>query len=104
MSPVDVSKEVLAAISYTHELGAYATPELKTLFNDWLIEIERLITAFVREHRRVDSEAVAHHFKLGRDSVIFIISKLVREGKISMQVSDNEPCRILPLKGKNIID
>ena len=104
MSPVDVSKEVLAAISHIHALEGYATSELKTLFNDWLIEIERLITAFIHENKRVDSEAVAHHFKLERDSVIFIISKLTREGRISMQASDNEPCRILPLRNKKETD
>ena len=100
MSPVDVSKEVLTAISRTYALASYATPELKTLFNDWLLEIERLVTDFVREHRRVDPGEVARHFKLQRDSVIFILSKLTREGRISMQIRDNESGKVRPIKRK----
>ena len=98
MSPVDVSKEVLTAISHTYTLASYATPELKTLFNDWLLEIERMVTEFVRERKRVDPGEVAHRFKLQRDSVIFILSKLTREGRISMQIRDNESGKIRSLK------
>ena len=100
MSPVEVSKEVLSAISHTYALASYATPELKNLFNDWLSEIERLITDFVRERRRVDPGEVARHFKLKRDSVIFVLGKLTREGSISMQITDNTSGKIRPFKRK----
>ncbi len=100
MSPIDVSKEVLAAISHTYALASYATPELRNLFNDWLLEIERLVTEFVRERKRVDPGEVARHFKLERDSVIFILSKLTREGRISMQLSDKGSDKIRPFKRK----
>lgn len=100
MSPVEVSKEVLSAISHTYVLASYATPELKNLFNDWLSEIERLITEFVRGRRWVDPGKVARHFKLKRDSVIFILGKLTREGRISMQITDNPSGKIRPFKRK----
>ena len=93
-----MSKEVLAAISYTHELSSYATPELKNLFNDWLTEIERLITAFVNKKNRVDPDEVASEFKLQRDSVIFIISKLAREGRITMQATTTKKNKIRHLR------
>jgi hypothetical protein len=93
-----MSKEVLAAISHTYELSSYATPELKNLFNDWLTEIERLITAFVNKKNRVDPDEVAREFKLKRDSVIFIISKLAREGRITMQATTTKENKIRPLR------
>ncbi len=93
-----MSKEVLAAISNTYELSSYATPELKNLFNDWLTEIEQLITAFVNEKNRVDPDEVARQFKLQRDSVIFIISKLAREGRITMQATTTDKGKIRPLR------
>lgn len=95
-----MSKEVLAAISHTYSLASYATSELRSLFNDWLSEIERLITEFVRDRKRVDPGEVARHFKLRHDSVIFILGKLTREGRISMQISDNESGKIRPFKRK----
>ena len=93
-----MSKEVLAAINHTYELSSYTTPELRNLFNEWLTEIEQLITAFVNKKNRVDPDEVAREFKLQRDSVIFIISKLAREGRITMQATTTAKNKIRPLR------
>ncbi len=93
-----MSKEVLAAVSNTYELSSYATPELKNLFNDWLTEIEQLVTSFVHQKNRVDPDEVAREFKLQRDSVIFIISKLAREGRITMQATTTDKSKIRPMR------
>jgi hypothetical protein len=93
-----MSKEVLAAISHTYELSSYAPAELKNLFDDWLTEIEHLITGFVNRKNRVDPDEVAREFTLKRDSVIFIISKLAREGKITMQATTTNKNKIRPLR------
>jgi hypothetical protein len=85
-----MSKEVLAAISRTYELATYSTPELRSLFNDWLTEIEQLMIDFINERRQADPAKIADHFHLQRGSVIFILSKLATEGKIDMQASGSE--------------
>lgn len=82
-----MSKEVISAISHSYELATYSTPELRGLFNDWLGEIEHEVVEFLKDRNRVDPDNVALRFKLSRESVIFILSKLAREGKISMQAS-----------------
>lgn len=87
MNPVEMSKEVISAISHSYELATYSTPELRSLFNDWLLEIENEIMEFLKDRERVDPDEVAEHLRIGRESAIFIISKLAREGKISMQAS-----------------
>ena len=79
-----MSKEVLTAISHSHELASYATPELRGLFNEWLGEIELRVTAFVDKRNRVDPQELASHFKLTTKSILFVLGKLAREGKISM--------------------
>lgn len=100
MNPIEMSKEVLAAISHTYELAFYATPELRSMFNDWLGEIERLVVSYVDARKRADPREIASHFKLTRDSVIFIMSKLTREGKIAMLATGNTNSKIRLLKGK----
>ncbi len=95
-----MSKEVLAAISHTYELASYSTPELRSLFNDWLEEIERLVVTYVNDRNKADPHEIAAHFKLKRDSVIFIMSKLAREGKITMQATGNTSSKIRLLRGK----
>jgi transcription initiation factor IIE alpha subunit len=82
-----MSKEVISAISHSYELATYSTPELRGLFNDWLGEIEHEVLEFLNERNKVDPDEVAQHFRLKRESVIFILSKLAREGKITMQAS-----------------
>lgn len=89
MNPVEMSKEVISAISHSYELATYSTPELRGLFNDWLGEIEREIMEFLADRNTVDPDEVAQHFRLERGSVIFILSKLAREGKINIQASGN---------------
>ncbi len=95
-----MSKEVLAAISHTYELASYSTPELRSLFNDWLEEIERLVIAFVNDRNKADPDEIAVHFKLNRDSAIFILSKLALEGKIAMQATGNGSSKIRLLRKK----
>jgi len=82
-----MSKEVLSAISHSYELATYSTPELRGLFHDWLSEIEQEVVEYLHERDRVAPDDVADHFKLQRESVIFILGKLTREGKIQMQAS-----------------
>lgn len=85
MNPIDMSKEVLSAINHSYELASYATPELRGLFNDWLGEIELRVIAFVNRRQQADPKELADHFKLTTESIIFVLGKLAREGKISME-------------------
>ena len=82
-----MSKEVLSAISHSYELATYSTPELRGLFNDWLCEIEKEALVFLKGKTMVDPEIVARHLRLERESTIFILNKLAREGRIDVQVT-----------------
>jgi len=80
-----MSKEVISAVSHSYELATYSTPELRGLFNDWMREIEKEIVVFLTDREKVDPDEVASYFNLNRESVLFILGKLAREGKIKMQ-------------------
>ena len=80
-----MSKEVISAVSHSYELATYSTPELRGLFNDWMREIEKEIVVFLTDREKVDPDEVASYFRLNRESVLFILGKLAREGKIKMQ-------------------
>lgn len=87
MNPLDMSREVLSAVSHSYELATYSTPELRGLFSDWMAEIEREVIEFLRGRETVDPDEVAGRFRLKRESIIFILGKLAGEGKIKMQAS-----------------
>lgn len=84
-----MSKEVVSAISHSYELATYSTPELRGLFNDWLKEIETEMLAYLKNSDTTDYNELARHFRLNRESIIFILSKLASEGKINMKASGN---------------
>ena len=88
MNPMDMSKEVLSAVSQSSELATYSTPELRGLFNDWVGAIEREILDFIKDKGKVDPDEIASHFRLEKGSVIFMLSKLAKEEKIKMQASE----------------
>lgn len=79
----------MAAISYTYELASYSTPELRSLFDDWLGEIEHMVIDVVHTQKKADPDQIGARLNLQSNSVIFILSKLAREGKINMQASGN---------------
>lgn len=79
----------MAAISTTYELASYSTPELRSLFDDWLSEIEHLVVDFVNTRKKADPEQIGARLNLQPESVLFILSKLAREGKITLQASGN---------------
>ncbi|MDA8161348.1 MAG: hypothetical protein M0022_00360 [Desulfobacteraceae bacterium] len=84
-----MSKEVIAAISHTYELASYSTSELRSLFDDWLGAIEQLVIGFVNRQKKADPDEIATHLNLQRTSAIFVLSKLAREGKVTMQAAGN---------------
>ncbi len=84
---MEMSKEVLSAVSQSFELATYSTPELRGLFNDWVGVIEKEILDYIKERRKVDPDEIAEHFRLERGSIIFILGKLAREKKITMQAT-----------------
>lgn len=89
MNPLEMSKEVITAISYTYDLASYSTAELRSLFDDWLGAIEQLVVDFVNQRKKADPDEIATHLNLQRTSVIFVLSKLAREGRVVMQASGN---------------
>lgn len=86
---MEMSKEVLTAVSHSFELATYSTPELRGLFNDWMQAIEQEMIDFVKGRGKVDPDGIAEKLRLSRESVIFVLGKLAREGKIKMHLSGN---------------
>ena len=82
---MEMSKEVLSAVSQSYELATYSTPELRGPFNDWVQAIEGEIIGLLKDRGKVDSDEVAANFKLTKESAIFVLGKMEKEGKITMQ-------------------
>jgi hypothetical protein len=62
--------------------SAYATPELRTLFEEWLQKIEDHIVEVVETRPDMSEEAIARELGISKESVLFLINKAVEKGKI----------------------
>ncbi|MGQ9655990.1 MAG: hypothetical protein ACUVXD_18195 [Thermodesulfobacteriota bacterium] len=85
-SPMEMCRQMTQAVERASEMAAYATPELRDLFEDWLRQVEEEILAFVSEQGKVNALEIAERLKISEQSAVFLLSKLAREGKIHMSV------------------
>ena len=67
------------------ELSTYATPELRTLFEDWLLQLEEEIFNFAKDKETVNPQQVANAFKLSKESATFVLKKLAKKESITIE-------------------
>ncbi len=84
-NPMDMCKKMMENMSRSNTIAEFATPELRGLFEDWVQQIEEEILQFVQEHESVDPEEIAAHFKLSKNSVIYLLSKLAQKDAIKFK-------------------
>ena len=84
-APWDMCKKMMSTMGKTSELATFATPEVRELFEEWATQIEEEIFAYVQESKTDDTEKIAEHFKLSRNSVTFFLTRLAKKGKISLK-------------------
>ena len=89
-NPMEMCRGMIGSITKSAEMATYATPELRGLFEEWLSQIEGELIEFLGEKDAVAPEDVAKHFKLSTESAIFLISRLARQGKLTINLEKNK--------------
>jgi hypothetical protein len=77
--PREMFRFMMGDVSKNDELAKYATPELRSLFEDWLLQLEEEIITFTKTRDAVKPEELAEAFKISRESAIFLMSKLCQK-------------------------
>jgi hypothetical protein len=83
--PWDICKKMMSSISKSSELATFATPEVRQLFDEWAAQIEEEILSYVKESKINETEKIAEHFKLSRESVTYFLTRLAGKGKINLK-------------------
>ena len=65
-------------------LAGFASPELRGLFEEWVKALEGELIEFLKEKGSCPPSDLAAQLKLSEESVLFLIGKLVREGKLKI--------------------
>lgn len=83
-------KEMTRAIERTNEMAAYATPELRGLFESWLEEVEKEAIEFIDGQSSVSIYELAEKLGVSTESAIFIMTRLAKLGKVDASVKKSE--------------
>ncbi len=82
--PMDMCRRMMEGIGEAQKLAAYATPEMRTLFEEWVKGMEASVLEFVKEKGKADPQDIAAYLKISLESAIFLVNKLAREGKLKI--------------------
>ena len=80
-NPMAMCQAMMTSVSKSAEMAAYATPEVRALFEEWARSVEEEISAVLRETGQLDLERLAARLKI---SAMYFLARLVKAGKASI--------------------
>lgn len=80
----EMCRSMMASFSQSADLASFATPEVRGLFEEWMKEVEQEILHYLSEHPTVTLEDLAQRFKVSKESALFFLMKLAREGRVTL--------------------
>ena len=83
VDPKNLCRRMVTVIDEHAELESLADPAIRTLFVDWMDELEEEILADYRRHKPMAPADLAERFRISRQGASFLLEKLRREKKIS---------------------
>jgi hypothetical protein len=81
VNPAAMCQAMMTSVGKAAEMAAYATPEVRTLFEEWAHSVEEEVLAALRSRGPLDLAALAAALKISPESALYFLGKLVREGK-----------------------
>ncbi len=84
LNPAAMCQAMMTSVGKSAELAAYATPEVRTLFEEWARSVQDEVLATLKSRGPLDLTALAGLLKISPESALFFLGKLVREGKATI--------------------
>src|SRR5512135_84407 len=82
--PAAMCQAMMTSVGKSAELAAYATPEIRTLFEEWARSVQDEVLATLKSRGPLELEALAAALKISPESALFFLSRLVREVKATI--------------------
>ncbi len=84
-NPMEMCQNVLKTVTKVSETSFYATPEIRLMFEEWLVSIEEEIFDFIRNENEINLNNISEHFKISKDAAKFFLNHLAASGKIKAE-------------------
>jgi hypothetical protein len=82
VDPTDMCQSMIDRVARSKQLTSISEPEILSLFEDWLEELDGEVVAFVKKTGSKNPFDLAKGCGLSRSGAEFLITKLKREGKL----------------------
>lgn len=83
-SPAAMCQAMMTSVGKAAEMAAYATPEVRTLFEEWARSVEDEVLAALKAKGPLDLATLASALKISAEGALYFLGKLVREGKATI--------------------
>ncbi len=83
-NPMAMCQAMMTSVSKSAEMSAFATPEVRTLFEEWVRSVAEEVLTALRAGAQMDLNQLAGQLKISPESALYFLSKLVREGKATI--------------------
>lgn len=83
---MSMCSQMLTTIHRTTSMAAFATPELHTLFGEWMENLEREALAVLDDQGEADADVLAAKLNISEASAIHLIAHLAGKGKVSLNI------------------
>ena len=84
--PMDMCKEMMLSIKQSKEISAIVTPEINTMFEEWVGQVNEEILNLLKNKKNLSIEGIAEHLKVSPENAIYFVSKLAQSGKVGIDV------------------
>ena len=84
--PMQMCKDMMSSVKKAASMAAFATPELQTLFGEWLESKEDEALKIVAGTGKHDLASVAKALKLTTESTAYLLARLATEDKLALEV------------------
>jgi hypothetical protein len=82
VDPKNMCQRMVTVIDEYAELESLANPEIRTLFIDWMEELEAEVLAYCDKTQEIIPDDLAARFKISRQGAEFLIEKMKKENKL----------------------
>ena len=83
-NPMAMCQAMVTSVATSAEMAAYATPEVRGLFEEWSTTVGEEIVAALKAQGETDLNQLSAQLKISPESVLYFLGKLVREGRASI--------------------
>ena len=83
-NPMAMCQAMCSAVTKSAEMAAFATPEVRGLFEEWAGSVEAEVLRALKTRGPLDLATLARELRVGPESVLYFLGKLVRAGQVTI--------------------